>query len=101
MKKLFLTMMVILLGFCSAWAVPAQGNRLKVKQPDGSVLTIRLVGDEYMHYVVTGDGFSVVRTDRGYCYARLGADKQLVATDLVAHEASERTTQEKAYLQTV
>ena len=101
MKKLFLTMMVILMGFCSAWAVPAQGNRLKVKQPDGSVLTIRLVGDEYMHYVVTGDGFSVVRTDRGYCYARLDADKQLVATDLVAHEASERTTQEKAYLQTV
>lgn len=102
MRKLFLTLVVMILGVISASAVPAMGNLVKVQQPDGTTVTIRLVGDEYLHFNTTADGYSVVKNDRGfYVYAERSADGQLVPTAQVAHDEAARPAAEVAFLATV
>ena len=66
MRIFLLTLVVMILGVISASAVPAMGNLVKVQQPDGTTVTIRLVGDEYLHFNTTADGYSVVKNDRGF-----------------------------------
>lgn len=102
MRKFLLTLVVMILGVISASAVPAMGNLVKVQQPDGTTVTIRLVGDEYLHFNTTADGYSVVKNDRGfYVYAQRSADGQLVPTAQVAHDEAARPAAEVAFLSTV
>jgi M6 family metalloprotease-like protein len=71
-------------------------------QPDGTMVTIRLVGDEYLHYTVTSDGYSLFRRDDGaYVYAQMDDDGQLAPTALLAHDAGERTAEERSYVESV
>ena len=99
MKKTIISLtFAIALGIQCALAVPAQKGAVKMKQPDGTTVTIRLHGDEYLHFNTTTDGYSVVKDAQNrYVYAEL-KDGQLTPTRFVAHDASERTSSEKAYL---
>ena len=82
-------------------AVPAHRGTLKVKQPDGSFVTLRMHGDEWRHFQTTADGYSVVKNARGYyVYAQLH-DGQLQATGQVAHDAADRTSAEHDFLASV
>ena len=102
MKKVVLTLVVMMLGVISAKAVPAMGNLVKVQQPDGTTVTIRLVGDEYLHYNITTDGYSVVKNDRGYyVYAQRSAEGQLVPTAQIAHDEAARPAAEVAFLASI
>ena len=38
-------------------AEPADSMPVKITQPDGSQLTVQLIGDEFFHYYQTTDGF--------------------------------------------
>lgn len=98
MKRLLLILLTI--AVCTQiQAIPAQRNLVKVKQPDGTELSIRLVGDEYLHFNVTEDGYSVVLDERGfYVYAQLDEHGQLVPTQQVAHDVELRQDSEKAFL---
>ena len=79
-------------------AVPAHPKPVTVQQPDGSSVTIRLMGDEWMHFNATVDGYSVVKDSRGYyVYASL-EDGRLQPTAQVAHDAGERSDAEQAFL---
>lgn len=49
MKKLLLLFTLCLLTL-SAWAAPARPATFTVRQPDGTVITVQLLGDEYFHY---------------------------------------------------
>ena len=94
--------MAVLFGIAIFYARPAYQGTTRVPQPDGSFVTIRLVGDEYLHYNTTADGYSLVRRDDGaYVYARMDAEGQLAPTALLAHDASERTAEELAYVKEV
>ena len=98
MKLRSFLMVALLAVACGMQAVPAKRDSLKIQQPDGSYVTIRLHGDEWHHFQTTDDGYSVVRDNRGYfVYARL-QDGQLTPTELVAHDAGERTVQEVSFL---
>ena len=82
-------------------AVPAHPKSVKVQQPDGSFVTIRLHGDEWMHFTTTEDGYSVVKDQHGYyVYADLKGGK-LEATSQVAHDFKQRSATEKAFLTSV
>ena len=71
-------------------------------QPDGTYVTIRLVGDEYLHYNITDDGYSLFRRDDGaYVYAQLNDEGQLEPTAMLAHDANERTAAEHHYLEVI
>lgn len=51
MKRLFAFLQIMLIAI-AVMAVPARPGSFKVTQKDGSVLTVRLVGDEHMSYFI-------------------------------------------------
>ncbi|MCH4156571.1 MAG: M6 family metalloprotease domain-containing protein [Muribaculaceae bacterium] len=97
-KSIFLAIVFALFGFVTAFAVPACPEPATVTQPDGSALTIRLVGDEFMHFTTTLDGYTVVkRSDGFYVYASL-VDDALVPTSVVARDVNQRTVSDRKFL---
>lgn len=92
----------MLYGIAIFYARPAYRGTTRVAQPDGSSVTTRLVGDEYLHYHTTADGYSLVRRDDGaYVYAKKNSLGQLEPTALLAHDADERSADERLYLEKV
>ena len=90
MKKNLLLLVMGLLCL-TARSIPADPKPIQVQQPDGTMLTIKLHGDEFFHYTTTSDGYTVVKNDKGYyTYARL-AGNQLVSSGVIAHDAAQRT----------
>ena len=80
-----LTMMTL-----SIMAIPAKREAVKVAQPDGTTLTIRLHGDEWQHFTTTSDGYTVIKDKQGYyVYAQRQGDV-LKATNMVAHDEQNR-----------
>ena len=98
MKKLISTIVFSFLLALGVQAVPAHKGKVTITQPDGTTVTLRLHGDEYLHFTTTEDGYSVVKgADNFYRYARR-EDGKLVATDMVAHDMASRSSAEKAFL---
>ena len=99
MKKLTMILMAMLLGTASLWARPALSKPVDVKQPDGTVITLCLRGDEFLSFTTTIDGYTVVKgADGFYRYAEKGADGQLTATDVIARNPEARTNQDLSFL---
>ena len=99
MSKRFLTLAAMFMLAASAFAVPAKRVKRQVQQPDGSVLTVMLRGDENFHYTSTEDGQPLVqRADGAYCYATLDAGGMLTASSQVAHNEGSRGAGEQAFL---
>ena len=100
MKKILALMSVGLLCL-AAYAIPADPTPMKVAQPDGSMLTISLHGDEFFHITTTHDGYTVMKNAAGYyAYAQLVGDR-LVASDRVARDAAQRDAADRAFLSTL
>ena len=101
MKKLATLLLTILLVGIHANAIPAHRGMVKMPQPDGTLVTINLVGDEYYHFNTTADGYTVMLNDMGaYVYAtRSGMG--LTATDVLAHDEDFRSADERAFLATL
>lgn len=76
-------------------AVPAQSVWCTFTQSDGTTITVRLCGDENMHYYLTEDGVPLLRDANGdFCYAdALGFS--LKSSGVVAHEQARRSPQER------
>lgn len=101
MKKVFITLCAsVFLGVSSLFALPARSIPETVTQPDGTVVTVRVVGDEFYHYQMTADGIPVVRDADGfYRYAELAPDGTAVAGQVIARDAHLRTASDKVYLE--
>ena len=101
MKKVFITLCAsVFLGVSSLFALPARSIPETVTQPDGTVVTVRVVGDEFYHYQMTADGIPVVRgADGFYRYAELAPDGTVVAGQVIARDAHLRTASDKVYLE--
>ena len=98
MKRLLFALCMLVLVTCQSIAVPAHSNRMKVKQPDGSLVTIQLHGDEWLHFNTTGDGYTVVKNQNGYYVYAEVENGLLKPTTLIAHDADQRTTAERTFL---
>lgn len=99
MSKRFLTLAAMFMLAASAFAVPAKRVKRQVQQPDGSVLTVMLRGDENFHYTSTEDGQPLVqRADGAYCYATLDSNGKLTASVQVAHDVGSRGAAELSFL---
>lgn len=98
MIKRFLSFALAATMALSVNAVPARRVQHVITQPDGTRLTITLQGDEHFHYFTTTDGVPVIRTaDGGFRYAQLQGTA-LKASTLVAHEATQRTSDELSFI---
>ena len=96
MKRNYVLLLVMGLMCLIARAVPADPTPARITQPDGSVLTIVLHGDEFLNYLTTADGYTVVKNKAGYyTYARLDGNS-LVASNFIARD--NRTAADNAYL---
>lgn len=100
MNKRFYLLLVMALLLCvsSMKAVPAHPGAVKIQQPDGSYVTLRLLGDEWRHFQTTLDGYSVVKDARGFYVYAEKKDGQLQPTAQVAHDEAERSVSEQAFL---
>lgn len=99
MKKKLLLAFAMGLTVMGARGVPACPAPSTVIQPDGTTLTVRLVGDEFYNYTMTLDGRTVMRTASGaYVYAELNADGTLRESSVLAHDPAARQSDELAYL---
>jgi M6 family metalloprotease-like protein len=65
-----------------AQAAPVFGERLKLRQPDGSLIEVRVWGDEFHQIVESLDGHTLVRDPSSgvICYARLSDDRRTLTS---------------------
>ncbi len=86
-------------GLNSVHAVSAGPDPVTYTQPDGSKLTIILKGDEFIHWAVTTDGYTVMTNSRGiYEYAARNGSGTLVFSGIKAHDPLNRTASENSWL---
>ncbi len=85
----------------SAFAIPANPTPEKLRQPDGTYITLRLVGDEFNHYTTTDDGYTVLKSASGYyVYAQM-SEGRLVESQYIARDKAERTVADNLYLKKI
>jgi M6 family metalloprotease-like protein len=71
---LLLILLIRLVSIPSAAAAPHDGDRFDLAQPDGSLVPVRVFGDEFYQDVESLDGFTLIRDSDGWiCYAELSA----------------------------
>ena len=79
MKK-FLFYLCAIASSVSLWAVTATPEPFTVTQPDGSTITIRLIGDEYHAYYTTIDGTPLRRLDNGFFVEDYSVEENFAST---------------------
>ncbi len=89
-----MTLAVAALTAASAYAVPARHLTKTVSQPDGSTVTVTLVGDEWFHSYITSDGLVVDFTPEGYAVYRDSEGR----SDMLVHELAERPAAEQSFI---
>ena len=97
-KSILLLLLAAVVGI-QALAIPAHKGFLPMPQPDGTMVSIGLVGDEFYHFNITEDGYTVILNEQSgaYVYAQQDGDR-LVETTMLAHNAGERSADELALL---
>lgn len=100
MKKLIIFSLLVVCFVQATFAIPAYPKPLKVKQADGSWITIQMHGDEHGHYVMTSDGIPLVFNAqlRNYEYADW-KNGEVQASGIKATEASDRSAQVKKFIE--
>lgn len=87
----------LLCGIGTAHAVPAKPGLIQVTQSDGTQLTVRLVGDERRHYMLSPEGYTLTGgPDGDLYYAELSASGKLVPTKVKARPVNALTADERA-----
>lgn len=78
MKKI-LFLLIFALVATSSFASKANSLPAVVPQPDGTMLTVLLQGDENISWYTTTDGMLLVKRGNGYYVAQVKADGSLAA----------------------
>ena len=97
-KSILLLLLAAVVGI-QAFAIPAHKGFLPMPQPDGTMVSIGLVGDEFYHFNITEDGYTVILNEQSgaYVYAQQDGDR-LVESTMLAHNEGERSADELALL---
>lgn len=96
----FIVLTGLLLASINLNAIPASPYPIKITQPDGTEITVRLRGDEYFKYKTTLDGYALIPDSNGILtYAQQDASGNLVTTNVKATEIANRTATELQFIQ--
>lgn len=88
MKRLLLS--ILASGICAgAMAIPAKPGLIAYTQPDGSVIKVRIVGDEHGHMLYSDGGMLLVDIDGCLEYAQFDSNGYPVASGLQAKDGNE------------
>ncbi|OPZ02776.1 MAG: Immune inhibitor A precursor [Bacteroidetes bacterium ADurb.BinA395] len=76
-------------------AVPAYPFPVKVVQPDGTEISVKLNGDEFFHYQTTLDGYLITRDKDGFFkYGKLSKKKEIAPSKYRVNNIEKRTKEE-------
>lgn len=96
MRKNILIALLAAMMPVAMWGLPAKQGMLMLKQPDGTTVSLRKIGDERAHIVTTADGYPVERDADGfYCYADFEGSDKLKATSVKVKEANRLSADER------
>lgn len=85
--------------FANNSGVPAPPYPIEVTLPDGTILTIRLIGDERDHKTYTVDGWQILQgEDEFYYYAKEEKDGTIVMSGNKAKNEQDRKGKERRFL---
>jgi len=83
-------------------AVKAYPYPVQVSQPDGTILTMRIIGDEFHHYTTTVDGYLLKQNAKGFwTYASQDASGVVNPSEVIARDASSSSTQDIQFLKSI
>ena len=98
LKTFSLALLLMLCG--KAQAIPAYNILQKQRQPDGTMLSFRLMGDEHLHWFVTADGYLVDRdADGAMYYVQTDSQGNRQRSSVLAHDNGMRSAEEEMLLQ--
>lgn len=103
-KILLLTLCVISLQLAKQplFAVRAYHSPIRITQPDGSQLSIRLQGDEFHHFQTTEDGYILKKNTLGYyTYATITASGAVAESFIIARDVNKRSPSDVQYLKAI
>ena len=94
MKRLFLSIVAMMMCCSAAMAVPAKPIPFTHVQSDGTTVTLMMYGGKFNHALMTLDGLTVAMDEKGdYCYTASGN-----LSDVLAHDQGHRSIQETAFI---
>ncbi len=85
----------------AAVAVPAKPGIIKMTQPDGTTIDVRLVGDERSHYTLSPDGYLLTPVNDTYFYATISEDGLVTPSAVRASDVALRSAKENSFLSTI
>ncbi len=94
MKKIILSLLILFTFVSTLYAAKASPSVGVVKQKDGTMLTVRLFGDENFSWSQTMDGVILYQDGTDYFVAKVQNDGSIIPTAMLAHEASNRKIEE-------
>ena len=99
MKKLFLFFVVLILSVSFVNAVPAYPGLITTTQPDGTVISFYLRGDEHFSFKMSEDGyFLALNADGVFEYANF-RDNCVIPMGVKASDITKRSIEEVNFLQ--
>lgn len=99
---LVIALMAAILPVGIVKAVKAYPYPVQVSQPDGTILTMRIIGDEFHHYTTTVDGYLLKQNAKGFwTYASQDASGVVNPSEVIARDASSRSTQDIQFLKSI
>ena len=102
MKRLLCIAIVSLVCMHQLFAVPARSKVNVYTQPNGYTLEYLLRGDEFFHFKTTIDKYILLPDTKGYLtYALKDSLGELIPSDIVAHNITDRSIGEKNFLLTI
>lgn len=93
MKKI-LTTILLIVAATSVWAAKSAGLIRKFVQPDGTQISVRLLGDEHFSWYQTTDDVLLVRDGGRFLIADVTPEGALRSSGILAHDLNERTVVE-------
>jgi len=98
-RKFFLPLLLVLCTIQAAVSSTAYPKPINFTQPDGTTITIRLMGDEHTKWAVTPDGYTLLSNSKGYFeYASKDSRGYLVPSGIIAKNKENRSTLDQAFL---
>ena len=94
----YLITLILIFTSSVSWAVKMKPGATKMRQADGTTITVKGFGDEDFHYLTTADGVLIVQEGTVFFIAKVDNDGILTSTGMLVHDIHERKAEEKALI---